>query len=53
MSWINDLYDTYEQNFDMKLLDFTTDATPLPISHSSTWTDRRSGSPISTENRSF
>ena len=34
MSWINDLYDTYEQNFDMKLLDFTTDATPLPISHS-------------------
>ena len=34
MSWISDLYDTYEQNFDMNLLDFTTDATPLPISHS-------------------
>ena len=36
MSWINDLYDTYEQNFDMKLLDFTTDATPLPISSATT-----------------
>lgn len=33
MSWIRDLYETYELNFDMERLDFTTDAMPLPISH--------------------
>lgn len=33
MSWIRDLYETYELNFDMDRLDFTTDAIPLPVSH--------------------
>lgn len=33
MSWLSDLYETYEQNFDMDKLDFVTDTTPIPISH--------------------
>lgn len=33
MSWMSDLYETYERNFDMDKFDITTDATPLPISH--------------------
>lgn len=33
MSWIGDLYETYELNFDLDRLDFTTGKMPLPISH--------------------
>lgn len=33
MSWINDLYETYESNFNMDRLDFKTGRMPLPISH--------------------
>ena len=33
MSWISDLYETYESNFDMRRLNSNADETPLPISH--------------------
>ena len=33
MSWISDLYETYESNFNMDRLDFKTGRMPLPISH--------------------
>lgn len=33
MSWIIDLYETYEANFDMDNMDFKSNNTPLPIAH--------------------
>ena len=33
MSWIIDLYETYEANFDLDNMDFKSNNTPLPIAH--------------------